>query len=84
MIATVEQVQSNVANLIQLAQSGEEIVITHQGRAIAKLSPMTQLQAAPNKQAWLSRLRRLREGNATVKISPTTEEILDVLRSERT
>jgi hypothetical protein len=37
----------------------------------------------PNRQAWLARLRQLRESSATGNISPTTEDILHDLRSER-
>ena len=57
--------------------------ITSQGRAVAKLSPVPQTASAQNRQLWLARLRELREATATGKSAPTTEEILDDLRSER-
>jgi hypothetical protein len=44
---------------------------------------LSQSAPSPNRQAWLARLRRLRESTATGKTSPTTEEIVDDLRSER-
>jgi len=83
MTATLEQTQSDLLKLVNLVQQGEEVVITSQGRTLAKLSAGPQSAPSPNRQAWLSRLRQLRESTATNKTSPTTEEILDDLRSER-
>jgi len=83
MTATLEQTQSDLLKLVKLVQQGEEVVITSQGRAVAKLSAVPQSTPSPGRQAWLARLRKLREASATGKTSPTTEEILDDLRSER-
>ena len=83
MTATLEQTQSDLLRLVNLVQQGEEVVITSQGRAVAKLSAVPQSSPSPNRQAWLARLRQLRASTATGRTSPTTEEILDDLRSER-
>ncbi len=83
MTATLEQTQSDLLKLVNLVQQGEEVVITSQGRAVAKLSAVPQSGLSPSRQAWLARLRQLRETSATGKTSPTTEEILEDLRSER-
>lgn len=83
MTATLEQTQAELPKLVNLVQQGEEVVITSQGRAVAKLSAMPQNAPSPNRQACLARLRELRESTATGKTSPSTEEILDDLRSER-
>ena len=83
MTATLEQTQSDLVRLINLVQQGEEVVITSEGRPVARLSAVPQSAPSPNRQAWLARLRQLRETAATGKTSPTTEEILDDLRSER-
>lgn len=83
MTATIEQTQSDLLKLVNLVQQGEEVVITSQGRAVAKLSAVPQGATSPSRQAWLARLRHLRESTATGKSSPTTEQILDDLRSER-
>ncbi len=83
MTATVEQTQSDLLRLVNLVQQGEEVVITSQGRAVARLSAFPQSAPSPNRQAWLARLRQLRESTATGKTSSTTEQILDDLRSER-
>ena len=83
MTATIEQVQADCLNLIALAQRGEEVVITSQGRAIVKLTGIAARPAGTNRQAWLAKLSRLRESTATGRTSPTSEAILDDLRSER-
>jgi antitoxin (DNA-binding transcriptional repressor) of toxin-antitoxin stability system len=83
MTATLEQTQFDLPKLVNLVQQGEEVVITSQGRPVAKLSAVPPCSPPPNRQAWLARLRELRESTATGKTSPTTEEILDDLRSER-
>jgi antitoxin (DNA-binding transcriptional repressor) of toxin-antitoxin stability system len=83
MTATLEQTQSDLLKLLDLVQQGEEVVITSQGRAVAKLSAVPPSAPSQSRQAWLARLRRLRETSATDKTLPTTEEILGDLRSER-
>jgi antitoxin (DNA-binding transcriptional repressor) of toxin-antitoxin stability system len=83
MTATLEQTQTDLLKLVNLVQHGEEVVITSQGRAVAKLSAVSSSTPSPNRQAWLARLRQLRASSATGKTTPTTEEILDDLRSER-
>jgi antitoxin (DNA-binding transcriptional repressor) of toxin-antitoxin stability system len=83
MTATLEKTQSDLARLVSLAQRGEEIMITSEGRVVARLTGVPPLKASPGRQAWLAKLARLREETATGKTSPTTEDILDDLRSER-
>ena len=82
MTATLEQTQSDLLKLVNLVQQGEEVVITSQGRAVAKLSAVPQSAPAPNRQAWLARLRELRESTATGKAGPTVEQILDEDRGD--
>ena len=83
MNATLEQTQADLPRLLGMVQQGEEVVITRDGRPVAKLTGMPQTNPSPNRKAWLAKLARLREATATGKISPTTEEILDDLRTER-
>jgi len=83
MTATLEKAQSDLAKLVNLAQRGEEIMITSEGRTVARLTGVPDVKPSAGRQAWLARLARLREETATGKTSPTTEEILDDLRSER-
>jgi antitoxin (DNA-binding transcriptional repressor) of toxin-antitoxin stability system len=85
MTATVEQIQSEWRRLIDLAQKGEEISITSQGRVIAKLTGVVPSPAASisDPRAWVAELAELRERTSSGKRGPTTEVILDDLRSER-
>lgn len=82
MTATLEQTQSDLLRLIDLAQRGEEVVITREGRAVAKLTGVPQPQAVPDRRAWLAKLADLRERLATGKTGPTVEQILDEDRGE--
>lgn len=84
MTATLEQTQSDLLKLVNLVQQGEEVVITSQGRAVAKLSAVPQSSPSPNRQAWLARLAELREQLSTGKTGLTVEQILDEDRTERT
>jgi len=83
MTATLEQTQSDLRRLVNLVQQGEEVVITSQGQAVARLTAVPCATPSPDRQAWLAKLRRLRESTATGKHAPTTEQILDDLRAER-
>ena len=47
MTATLEQTQSDLLKLVNLVQHGEEVVITSQGRAVAKLSAVPQMRLRP-------------------------------------
>jgi len=82
MKATLEQMQSDLLRLVDLVQHGEEVVITSQGRAIAKLSGVPRSATSPNRQAWLARLAELREQLSTGKTGPTVEQILDEDRGD--
>jgi antitoxin (DNA-binding transcriptional repressor) of toxin-antitoxin stability system len=83
MMATLEQTRSDLLRLIELAQRGEEVVITRQGQVIAKLTGVPQAKLPADRRAWLAKLARLRESTATGETTPTTEEILEHLRAER-
>src|SRR5687768_3599279 len=79
MTATWEQMQSELPRLLDLVQQGEEVVITRQGRIVARLTGVPQVQPPRDRKAWLAKLARLRESTATGKTGPSTEEILDDL-----
>lgn len=83
MTATVEQLQSEWAHLIELAQQGEEVVLTSHGQAVARLTAIPRSGSIPERGGWLAELALLRDETATGKTSPSTEEILEDLRSDR-
>jgi len=77
MTATVKEIQQDALRLIELARQGEEIVITSQGQAIAKLTAIPQSHHGGDRKAWLGKLAVLRQRVATGKTGLTVEEILD-------
>ena len=83
MTATIEQVQSEWVKLIAVAQCGEEVVITRQGKAIARLTGIYPQPAVLDRRAWLARLAALRESVSAGKPAADSGRILDDLRSER-
>jgi len=83
MTATLEQTQADLAKFVSLAQQGEEVVITKEGKVVARLTGVVPTEASPGRQAWLAKLAHLRECTATGRSTPRTEEILEDLRSER-
>ena len=82
MTATVEQTQEDLLKLVHLTQQGEDVIITNQGRAVAKLVPVGQGRPAVSRHLWIERLRKLRTAT-TGRPAPTTEQILKDLRSVR-
>jgi len=82
MTAALEQTQSDLLKLVNLVQHGEEVVITSQGRAVARLSSVPQGTPPHDRQAWLARLAKLRAQLSTGKTGPTVEQILDEDRGD--
>ena len=80
MTATLEQTQSDLLRLVNLVQQGEEVVITSQGRPVARLCAVQQ--PSRNRRAWLARLAELREQVSTGKTGPTVEQLLDEDRGD--
>jgi antitoxin (DNA-binding transcriptional repressor) of toxin-antitoxin stability system len=83
MTATLEQIQAELPRLLALASQGEEVLITVEGRAVAKLTGLGK-PAAPSKAEWLADLAELRRRCATGKTGgPTVDEILAEDREDR-
>ena len=84
MTATLEQTQRDLLKLVNLVQQGEEVLLTCQGRAVARLSGVPQSAPSPSRQAWLARMAQLREQLSTGKTGPTVKQIREEDRAERT
>ena len=82
MTATLEQTQADLLKLLGMVQQGEEVVITREGRPVAKLTGVPQASPSPNRQAWLAGLAQLRQRLATGKTGLTVEQILDEDRGD--
>jgi prevent-host-death family protein len=77
MTATLEQTQADLLKLLGMVQQGEDVVITNQGRPVAKLTAVPRANPSLNRQAWLARLAQLRQRLSTGKTGLTVEQILD-------
>lgn len=82
MTATLEQTQTDLLKLLGRVQQGEEIVITNEGRPVARLTGIPQPYPSPDRQAWLAKLAELRQRVATGKTGLTVEQILDEDRGD--
>ena len=80
MTATLEQTQADLLKLLGMVQQGEEVVITSQGRPVAKLTGVPNANLSPDRQAWLAELAQLRQRLSTGKTGLTVEQILDEAR----
>ena len=74
MEVSVSEVQKRLSQLLSQVEKGEEIIITREGRAIARLSPMGQTKRC------LSSRAQLRASQPLAKTS--SMEILQSLRTE--
>ena len=82
MTATLEQTQADLLKLVRRVQQWAEIVITNEGRPVAKLTGMAQISQSPDRQAWLSKLAQLRQRLTTGKSGLSVEQILEEDRSD--
>jgi len=82
MTATLEQTQTDLRKLLGFVEHGQEIIITSQGRPVAKLTGLPQTAIAPDRQAWLAKLADLRARLATGKTGLNVEQILDEDRGQ--
>ncbi|MEY2880298.1 MAG: hypothetical protein RLZZ15_2678 [Verrucomicrobiota bacterium] len=86
MTATLEQNQTDLAHLLGRVRAGDEVVITQQGRPVARLTgvpPAARVLSDEERGRWLAELAELRRQGYTGKAGPSVETILDELREER-
>ena len=77
MTATLQQAQADLLKLLGMDQPGEEVLITSQGRPVARLTGLPSAGVVPNRQLWLARLDELRHHLATGKTGLPIEQMLD-------
>ena len=82
MTATVQDLQAQVLMLIDLARRGEEVLITQEGQAVARLTAVPPPKVAPDRRMWLQRLATLRARLATGVTGASVQQILDEDRGE--
>jgi prevent-host-death family protein len=77
MTATLEQTQADLVKLLGKVQQGEEVVITSEGRPVARLTAVLQSSPGPDRGEWLAKLAEMRQRLATGKTGLNVEQILD-------
>ena len=82
MTATLEEAQAELRQLIDLAQRGEDVVITSQGKPIARITGLPMPGASVDRQAWLAKLARLRERLVNDRNGSSIQTILDEDRGD--
>ena len=90
MTATLEQTQNDLPRLVKLAQQGEEVLITENGKAVARITSAAEAPAdaaevpwSERKHAWLAELDELRASTGSGQQNITIQEILDDDRRDR-
>ena len=82
MVVTLKESKARLSELVSRAEGGEEIVITVRGKAKARLSAARSVTAGRfDKSKWLADLAGLRARGRTGRRGPTSDEILDRIRS---
>jgi len=89
MTAALEQSLTDLEHLVELAQRGEEVVLTKGGLPVAKITampgpPTPTLAGVERRRKWLKDLAAHAQRASTGKTGgPTTEQIIDEFREER-
>lgn len=80
MIATLRESKAHLSELVNLASTGEEILITVHGEPKARLVPVSE--ATPDVAAWMQELGILRASENPAP-APSSPSALDEMREDR-
>lgn len=78
MIATLRESKARLSEFVQLAGSGEEILITVRGKPKARLLPVAKPRSS--NELWMQELASFR---ARVKSKRGNSDVLDEVREDR-
>ncbi|WP_186383732.1 type II toxin-antitoxin system Phd/YefM family antitoxin [Methylobacterium dankookense] len=65
MRVSVTEAEGQLADLIRRAEAGDEVVLTEQGRAVARLSPMAVSPGRASRRALIAAVRASAAARAT-------------------
>jgi prevent-host-death family protein len=82
MIRTLRESKAKLSELVESASRGQDVLITVRGKVKARLTRAVATGNIANRAAWVRQLKKIQKAYGARK-SPTTEEILAELRSER-
>lgn len=80
MIATLRESKAHLSELVNLASTGEEILITVHGEPKARLVPVTETN--PDIAGWMRELAALRTSEKPAP-APSGRSALDDVREDR-
>lgn len=85
MIANLREAKAKLSQMVDLAASGEEVIITVRGKARARLCPVSEVAPGSTSEDWA---RTLEEARARYRVrgktgSGDTRQLWDELRGER-
>ena len=88
MTTTLTQTQADLPRLVELASQGEDVVITVEGKAKARItrangSGGNRSEVSVDMEAWLNELDQIRRQYSTGNSGPTVEQILEEDRADR-
>jgi prevent-host-death family protein len=88
MIATLSKSQAELPRLVEIASQGEDVVITVEGKPMARLTRAERevgprLLSHVEREQWLAELAELRRSASTGKMGLTVEQILAEDRADR-
>ncbi len=84
MVTNLRDAKSKLSKLVQLASSGEEVVITVRGRAMARLTAVhSPAKPALSHEDWVNSLRHSAEEASEGIPKTSSQEFWDELREDR-
>jgi prevent-host-death family protein len=83
MTATLRETKAKLSEMVKRASQGEEVIITVNGKEMAKLVGLPKQAKAFDKKKWLAELAQLRKKYSTGKVTMTAQQIQDEERADR-
>ena len=80
MIKTLRESKAKLSRLVELANQGEEVLISVRGKVKARLTRAATQSPAADRSAWLRELRAI---HRTYGAGRTTRSIEDILAQDR-
>lgn len=87
MTTTLQQMIAEPEPLLALAQRGEEVVLTNDGRPVVRLTGVPAPKSKPSPESlkrWMDEAAAAAAAGATGKPGPTSDEIIAELRESAT
>ena len=83
MIKTLRESKAKLSELVEMANRGEDVLITVRGKVKARLTRATEPRIASGGGAWARELRTVQRAYRTAKTRMTVEQVLAETREDR-